>query len=61
MKKFLTFAGAMALLIAAEYYFLTEVFTRRRLPVIAGSLFVAILCILIFLRFFKASVASFQP
>lgn len=60
MKKLLIFVGATVFLIAAEYFFLTEVFTCRRLPVIAGSLLVVILCIVIFLRFFKASVTSLQ-
>ena len=58
MKKFIVFIGAMFFLIASEYYFLTEIFTRKRLPVIAGSFVVAVLCIFVFLRFFKTSVAS---
>jgi hypothetical protein len=61
MKKFFVFILALFFLIASEYYFLTEIFTRRRLPVVAGSLAAVMLCIFVFLRFFKHSVPSSSP
>jgi len=61
MKKFIFFIAALFFLVASEYYFLTEIFTRRRLPVIAGSLAVVVLCIFVFLRFFKHSVTASSP
>ena len=57
MKKFVIFIFALALLIASEYYLLTELFTQKRLPVIAGSFITVLLCIFVFLRFFKKSVS----
>lgn len=58
MKRFLFFLTALLLLIASEYYFLTEVFTRKRLPVVIASLACVALCIFVFLRFFRKSVTA---
>ncbi|HVF98155.1 MAG TPA: hypothetical protein VM871_12570, partial [Flavisolibacter sp.] len=59
--KFLFFLLTLFLLIAAEYYFLTEIFARKRLPVIVGSITCVLFCIFIFLRFFKKSVVASFP
>ncbi|HZH64469.1 MAG TPA: hypothetical protein VEY10_06200 [Flavisolibacter sp.] len=58
MKKFIIFIIALFLLIASEYYLLTELFTQKRVPVVAGASAVVLLCIFIFLRFFKKAVLS---
>lgn len=60
MKKFIVFVVALLFLVASEYYFLTELFTRRRLPVVFVSLACTVLCVFVFLRFFKNSATSFQ-
>jgi len=58
MKKFIIFIFALFILIASEYYLLNEVFTRKRLPVMVVSLIGVVLCIFVFLRFFKKSVIA---
>jgi hypothetical protein len=58
MKKFVIFIIALFLLIASEYYLLTELFTQKRIPVVAASFAVVLFCIFIFLRFFKKTVIS---
>jgi hypothetical protein len=58
MKKYIVFLFTLFFLIASEYYLLTEIFTRKRLPVIAASFAVVLLCIFIFLRFFRRTVSS---
>ena len=58
MKKIIIFIVALFLLIASEYYFLTEVFTQKRIPAMAGSFTLILCCIFIFLRFFKKTVIS---
>jgi ABC-type uncharacterized transport system permease subunit len=58
MKRFLIFIILLSLLIVGEYYFLTEIFTQKRVLVIAGSLVVAILCVYLLIRFYKRSVIS---
>jgi hypothetical protein len=58
MKKFIVFIFALSLLIASEYYLLNEFFTTKRLPVMMASLAGVLLCIFVFLRFFKNAVPS---
>jgi len=58
MKKFVIFILTLFLLIACEYYLLTEMFTQKRLPVIAGTLTGVLLCVFVFLRFFKKTVTT---
>ncbi len=58
MKRFVVFIMILLLLIVSEYYFLTEFFGHKRVPVIAFSLTAAILCLFYFIRFFKRSVIS---
>jgi len=58
MKKFITFILLLAVLILSEYYFLIEVFTKKRLPVAAVSLFLILICIFAFIRFFKKTVLT---
>jgi hypothetical protein len=58
MKKFLVFLFTLFCLIASEYYLLTEIFTRQRFSIIAASLAAVLLCIFIFLRFYRKSVTS---
>ena len=58
MKKFVIFILTLLLLIACEYYLLTEMFTQKRLPVIAGTLAGVLLCVFVFLRFFKKTVTT---
>lgn len=58
MRKFFVFISSLAVLITAEYYFLTEIFSQKRLPVLVISLLLVLLCILVFIRFFKKSVST---
>ena len=58
MKRFLVFILLLSLLITAEYYFLTEMFTQKRPLILAASLLVVILCLYRLIRFFKRSVFS---
>jgi hypothetical protein len=58
MKKFFVFIVALIFLVACEYYLLNEIFTRKRLPIMASTLAGVMLCIYVFLRFFKRSVIS---
>ena len=58
MKKIFVFVITLFFLIASEYYLLTEIFTRKRFVVIAASLAVVVLCIFVFLRFFRKTVIS---
>ena len=58
MKQFIVFIFLLTLLIVAEYYFLTEVFTQKRLFVVAGSLAIVLGCLYSLIRFFKRSVFS---
>jgi hypothetical protein len=58
MKKIFVFIITLFFLIASEYYLLTEIFTRKRLLIMAGSLAIVLLCIFVFLRFFRKSVTS---
>jgi hypothetical protein len=58
MKKLVVFIFALSLLIASEYYLLDEIFTQQRLPVIGACLGLVLLCIFIFLRFFKKTVIA---
>jgi hypothetical protein len=58
MKKFIVFILVLSLLIAAEYYVLTEFLTHKRLSVISSSLLVVIGCLFFLSRFFKQSVVS---
>jgi hypothetical protein len=58
MKKFVAFILALSLLVTAEYYFLTEFFTHKRVAVIAVSLLVIIACLYSLTRFFRKSVIS---
>lgn len=58
MKKFVVFILVLSALIVSEYYFLTEFFTQKRLPVITASLLVILLSLYILVRFFKRSVIS---
>ncbi len=60
MKKFLVFIFFLFLLIAAEYYFLTEIFTQKRLPVLSGSLVLIVVCMVVFVRFFRKSVLPLE-
>lgn len=58
MKKFVIFILTLLLLIGCEYYLLTEMFTQKRLPIIAGTLIGLLLCVFVFLRFFRKSVTT---
>jgi hypothetical protein len=58
MKKFIVFILVLSLLIAAEYYVLTEFFTQKRPSVIGLSLMVVIGCLFFLSRFFKRSIVS---
>lgn len=58
MKEFVVFILILSLLIAAEYYFFTEIFTHRRIAVIAVSLMVVLLCLFQLVRFFRRSFIS---
>jgi hypothetical protein len=58
MKKFIVFILVLSLLIAAEYYFLTELFTQKRAAVIACTLLVIVGCLIYLTRFFKRSYIS---
>ena len=58
MKKFIVFIVILSLLIAAEYYFLIEFLTQKRIPVIAGTLLVIVGCLYYLTRFFKQSYFS---
>ena len=58
MKKFIFFILVLSMLIVAEYYFLTECFTHKRVPVIAVSLMVVVACLYGLTRFFKKSFIS---
>lgn len=58
MKRFIVFIFLLSLLIVAEYYFLTEVFTQKRPLVISISLAVVAGCLYSLIRFFKRSVFS---
>jgi heme/copper-type cytochrome/quinol oxidase subunit 4 len=53
MKKFIVFILVLSLLIIAEYYFLTEFFTQRRVPVILICLMAIIGCLYGLSRFFS--------
>jgi hypothetical protein len=58
MKKFIVFILVLSLLIAAEYYFLTEFLTQKRIPVIAGTLLVIVGSLFYLTRFFKQTYIS---
>ncbi|HET7897309.1 MAG TPA: hypothetical protein VFL47_06560 [Flavisolibacter sp.] len=58
MKKFLVFLIILLLLIGSEYYFLTELFTQKRLPILAASLAVTLACLYFLFRYFKRSLFS---
>lgn len=58
MKEFIVFILILSLLIAAEYYFFTEIFTHRRIAVIGISLAVVLLCLYQLVRFFRRSFIS---
>jgi len=58
MKKFIRFITILSLLIVSEYYFLTEVFSQRRVFILIISLLVIFACIYGLVRFFKRSFIS---
>lgn len=58
MKKFIVFILVLSLLIAAEYYFLTEFFTQKRVTIIACTLSVIVGCLFYLTRFFRRSYIS---
>jgi len=58
MKKFVVFIFALFFLITSEYYLLTEIFTKKRLPVMVGAFAAVLVCVFVFLRFFKKTVTS---
>lgn len=58
MKEFIIFILVLSLLIAAEYYFFTEVFTHRRPAVITVSAVVILGCLFQLVRVFRRSVIS---
>lgn len=58
MKRFLVFIVLLLLLIVAEYYFFTEIFSYKRLLILAMSGMVAMGCLFCLIRFFKRSVIS---
>jgi hypothetical protein len=58
MKKFIVFILVLSLLIAAEYYFLTELFTQKRIAIIACTLLVIVGCLCYLTHFFKRSYFS---
>lgn len=58
MKKFLIFILILSLLIVSEYYFFTEIFTQKRIPVIAVTGIVILLCLYRLIRIFKRSIVS---
>lgn len=58
MKKFFVFILILLSLIVSEYYFLTEIFTQKRIPVLVVSFVVTIVCLYCLIRYFKRSVFS---
>lgn len=58
MKEFIVFILILSLLIAAEFYFFTEIFTHRRVAVIIVSLVVIVACLYQLVRFFRRSFIS---
>ncbi|WP_121352363.1 hypothetical protein [Flavisolibacter nicotianae] len=58
MKKFLIFILILSLLIVSEYYFFTEIFTQKRIPVIAVTGLVILICLYRLIRIFKRSILS---
>ena len=56
MKKFFIFLFTLLILIGSEYYFLTELFAQKRIPVLAVSLLVTIGCLFFLFRYFKRSI-----
>jgi heme/copper-type cytochrome/quinol oxidase subunit 4 len=58
MKKFIAFILVLSLLIVAEYYFLTEFFSQKRVSVIVVCLLVIVACLYGLTRFFKRSYFS---
>lgn len=59
MKKFLVFILLLTLLVAAEYYFFTEIFTQKRPLIIVLSLAAMLACLYQLVRFFKRSFISY--
>ena len=58
MKKFLVFILVLALLIASEYYFLTELFSQKRVVILSTSLLGIFVCIYALIKFFKKNILS---
>ena len=58
MKKFIVFILLLSLLVVSEYFFLTEIFSQKRVPVLAGTLLVTLSCLYSLFRYFKRSVLS---
>jgi hypothetical protein len=58
MKKFVVFILVLSMLIAAEYYFLTELFSQKRTSVLATTLVLIMGCLYYLTRFFKRSYIS---
>jgi hypothetical protein len=60
MKKFLIFISFLLVLVVSEYYFLNELFSHQRLPILSISLLVVVFCIVAFLRFFKKNILQIK-
>jgi hypothetical protein len=56
MKKFIIFILLLSLLVVSEYFFLTEMFSEKRVPVLVGTLLVTVACLYSLFRYFKRSI-----
>jgi hypothetical protein len=53
MKRFLIFILFLGFLILAEIYFLTEIFSKKRVLIMLPSLLIALISIIAIFRYFK--------
>jgi hypothetical protein len=58
MKRFLLFILFLTVLIAAEYYFFTELFSEKRLAVLLPSLLIMAVSIFGIFRFAKKTLSQ---
>jgi len=58
MKKFITYIFFLTVLIISEYYFFTEIFAQKRLPVLMASSMVMLATIFGIFRFAKKNIIN---
>ena len=58
MKKFITYIFFLTVLIISEYYFFTEIFSQKRMPVLMASSLVMLATIFGIFRFAKKNIIN---